>query len=81
MIIIYSCRFLAWGFTLIAGITLYRMGKRGWKNVQKLHQIPCSRCQYFTGSYHVKCLVHPKLASTELAIDCDDFVSYNATIG
>ncbi len=48
--------------------------------MRKLHQIPCSRCQYFTDSYYVKCTVNPKLANTELAINCHDFVSSNVTM-
>jgi hypothetical protein len=80
MMIIYICRFLAWSITLIAGITLYQIGKRGIDNIRKLHQIPCSRCQYFTDSYYVKCTVNPKLANTELAINCHDFVSSNVTM-
>lgn len=80
MIIIYICRFLAWSLTLIAGITLYQVGTRGIKNLRKLHQIPCSHCQYFTNSSYVKCTVHPQLANTESAIDCHDFVSLNVTM-
>ncbi len=80
MIITYICRFLAWSLTVTAGITLYQIGKRAVDNIRTLHRIPCSGCQYFTNSPYVKCTVNPKLANTELAIDCHDFVSSNVTM-
>jgi hypothetical protein len=47
--------------------------RQGWKHLQQLHQVPCSRCAYFTGDYRLKCTVHPAQALTEEAIDCRDF--------
>ncbi len=38
-----------------------------------LHKIPCSRCQFFTGNYRLKCTLHPKTAMSESAINCPDF--------
>lgn len=61
--------------TLVAG-TIARLGqtiRQGWQHLQQLHQIPCSRCAYFTGDYRLKCTVHPSQALTEEAIDCQDF--------
>lgn len=40
---------------------------------QKLHQIPCANCQFFTDSYYLKCPVHPSSALTEEAINCMDY--------
>jgi hypothetical protein len=47
---------------------------KGVQEIQTLHEIPCSRCRYFTGEYHLKCPVNPRAALTEDAIDCLDFV-------
>lgn len=47
--------------------------KDGVKQVQRLHQIPCHRCQYYTGSPYLKCPVHPVEALSEAAIDCRDY--------
>ncbi|MDY7052363.1 hypothetical protein H4N54_23365 [Limnospira fusiformis KN01] len=47
--------------------------KDGLKNVKKLHNIPCSRCAFFTGDYRLKCTVHPCKALSEEAINCRDF--------
>ena len=47
---------------------------KGVQDVKTLHEIPCSRCRYFTGEYHLKCPVNPRAALTEAAIDCLDFV-------
>jgi hypothetical protein len=51
-----------------------------WKNAKKnliqlkrLHQIPCSRCLFFTGEYNLKCAVHPCKALSEEAIGCADY--------
>ncbi|MBA3924493.1 MAG: hypothetical protein H0X31_23450 [Nostocaceae cyanobacterium] len=48
---------------------------RGCVNLQRLHQIPCYRCTFFTGDYHLKCTVHPSQALTEEAINCLDYES------
>jgi hypothetical protein len=47
---------------------------QGVQDIKTLHEIPCSRCRYFTGEYHLKCPVNPSTALTEAAIDCLDFV-------
>ncbi|QYO64190.1 hypothetical protein [Leptolyngbya sp. 7M] len=46
----------------------------GVVRLKRLHQVPCSRCCYFTGDYRLKCAVNPCIALTEAAIDCRDFV-------
>ena len=46
---------------------------RGIDRVTKLHQIPCSKCAYFTGDYRLKCPINPMIALSEDAIDCRDF--------
>lgn len=45
----------------------------GVARLKRLHQIPCSRCAYFTGDYRLKCTVHPCKALTEDALDCRDY--------
>lgn len=45
----------------------------GVRRLRRLHQIPCSRCAYFTQNYHLKCTVHPCKALSEDAIGCLDF--------
>ncbi|MGD1919391.1 MAG: hypothetical protein ACFCAD_11165 [Pleurocapsa sp.] len=40
--------------------------------VKKMHQIPCTRCRFFTGDYRLKCTVNPHVANTEAAIGCSD---------
>lgn len=44
-------------------------------HLQQLHRIPCSKCDYFTGDYRLKCTVNPIVAMSEAAIDCRDFAS------
>jgi hypothetical protein len=40
---------------------------------KKMHQIPCTKCRFFTGDYHLKCTVNPSVANTEQAIGCGDY--------
>jgi hypothetical protein len=49
--------------------------KQDLLHLQKLHQIPCDRCVFFTGEYRLKCTVHPHKAFHEEAIDCIDYRS------
>jgi hypothetical protein len=43
------------------------------KQLRRMHQIPCSRCQYYTGSTYLKCPIHPLSACSEEVIQCRDF--------
>ena len=56
-------------------LSVYKSLKKDWKQLQKLHQIPCDRCVFFTGEYNLKCTVHPYKALKEEAIDCVDYRS------
>jgi hypothetical protein len=40
---------------------------------QKMHEIPCANCQFYTGSYYLKCPVHPQAALTKEAVGCIDY--------
>ncbi|MEM9806610.1 MAG: hypothetical protein AAF959_15155 [Cyanobacteria bacterium P01_D01_bin.56] len=55
--------------------------QQGANYVRRLHQIPCSRCAYFTGDYRLKCTVHPMSALTEEAIGCMDYASKSPACG
>jgi hypothetical protein len=48
--------------------------KKAVSHLQRLHQIPCANCAFFTGDYRLKCTVHPITAMSEEAIDCCDFI-------
>nr|WP_293135179.1 hypothetical protein [Okeania sp. SIO3I5] len=51
--------------------------KSGINYVKRLHQIPCSRCTFFTDDYRLKCTVHPYSALTETALNCSDYEPNN----
>jgi hypothetical protein len=74
------CCASAW--LLIAGFvwSLWLALCDGTRHLKKLHQIPCDRCQYFTGEYLLKCTVHPCKAFLEDAIDCHDFESRASSV-
>jgi hypothetical protein len=69
------CLLIAWGLSIGTFVTILVSCTQGFRYVGKLHSVPCSKCQYFTGSQYLKCTVHPNLACSEEAIDCRDFLS------
>ena len=58
---------------IIFSITVVRAFKQGAKQLKKLHQIPCYKCDFFTNDYRLKCTVNPTIACSEEAIGCIDF--------
>lgn len=67
---------VATGCFLVLASLLWSFGKtliRGQTTLQRLHQIPCHRCAFFTDDYRLKCTVHPYKALSEKAIDCLDY--------
>lgn len=72
------CTCLAWG---MVALFVWNMGAAiaySLKTSQRMHRIPCSQCQYFTGDYRLKCALHPRAALSEAAIDCADFATSGA---
>ncbi len=47
----------------------------GFLIAKKMHQIPCTKCQFFTNDYRLKCTAQPYIANTEEAINCIDYQS------
>lgn len=45
----------------------------GITQLRRLHQVPCSKCAFFTGDYRLKCTVHPSKALSEEALGCLDY--------
>jgi hypothetical protein len=41
---------------------------------KQMHQIPCTKCRFFTQDYRLKCTVKPHIANTEQAIHCSDYL-------
>ena len=63
----------AWIFIITLMMNLWGFILDIIKRSKTMHSIPCSNCQYFTNDHHLKCTIKPKIANTELAIDCSDF--------
>ncbi len=40
---------------------------------KQMHQVPCTKCRFFTRDYRLKCTIQPHIANTEQAIDCPDY--------
>ena len=64
---------VAWGLVVSFFYSLGVTSVKGWKQLRRMHQVPCSRCMYITGDYNLKCTVWPYDALTEKAIGCRDF--------
>ncbi|WP_416670307.1 hypothetical protein [Egbenema bharatensis] len=69
------CLVVAWTFIVATVWSIGAAVREAVKSTQKLHQIPCSKCQFFTNSHYLKCPVHPSRALTEEAINCPDYFS------
>lgn len=67
--------FTAWTLVCLGAFSAYRSFSKGVSTVKRLHRIPCSQCQYFTENYVLKCTVHPYIALTEEAADCQDYAA------
>lgn len=62
-----------WLILMVFVLAIALAMEAGVKQVRRLHQIPCHRCQFYTGSPYLKCPVHPLEALSEAAIDCGDY--------
>ena len=67
------CFVTAWALIILIGWSMFSATRDSVKIAQKMHQIPCSGCQYFTDDYRLKCTVNPSTANTEEAIECLDY--------
>ncbi len=67
------CFFCAWTLITLFAWSIFSAVRDGVATTQKMHQIPCSDCQFFTGDYRLKCTVRPSIANTEAALECCDY--------
>lgn len=67
------CPVIIWGVLLSFFLVLLFAVKDGIRQLRRLHQIPCDRCRYYTGSQYLKCPVNPVSAFSEEAIHCRDY--------
>jgi hypothetical protein len=67
------CAGVAWLFIFLLIWSLFSTLTKGAAQVKRLHQIPCSHCQFFSGDYHLKCTIRPSTALSEEAINCIDY--------
>ena len=68
------CLVIAWSLSISICTSIIIYCINGFRHIRRLHRIPCSKCQYFTDSYYLKCTVNPELACSEAAIDCRDYL-------
>lgn len=61
---------------IFIGLSIFKLGKafkEGIIYLKKSHQIPFSRCVFFTSDYHLKCTVNPLTVMTEASIAIAQF--------
>ncbi len=58
---------------IVMGWSVWSTVRAGIANAQRMHQIPCTECRFYTGDYRLKCPVHPISALSEQAIYCPDY--------
>ncbi|VXD11237.1 conserved hypothetical protein [Planktothrix serta PCC 8927] len=73
------CFVLAWGFLILIAWSIGAAMRDTVRRAKQMHQIPCTDCVFFTGDYHLKCPVQPKIALSEAAINCPDYSNRNLT--
>jgi len=73
MVLQIICFCFTWSFILFCIWNACRVTINGKNYLKTLHQIPCSRCAFFTNDHRLKCTVNPYDAGTESAIGCRDF--------
>ncbi len=73
MVLQIVCFCCTWSFILFCIWSTCRIAVKGKNQLKTLHQIPCSRCAFFTNDHRLKCTVNPLEAGTESAIGCRDF--------
>jgi hypothetical protein len=72
------CFLCAWLLVVLLFWSLLSTIRDSVTRAKRMHQIPCTGCQFFTNDYRLKCTVNPHIANSEAAIDCSD---YRAVIG
>ncbi|WP_293152835.1 MULTISPECIES: hypothetical protein [unclassified Microcoleus] len=80
-VLVPVCFVCAWGLVLLLCSSIARAVGDSMHRAQRMHQIPCANCVFFTGDYHLKCPVQPRIALSEDAIDCCDYRSHSGIYG
>ncbi|MFB8793350.1 MAG: hypothetical protein U7126_03750 [Microcoleus sp.] len=80
-VLVPLCFVSAWGLMFLVFSSIGHSVTDSLRRAQRMHQIPCANCVFFTGDYHLKCPVQPTIALSEDAIDCLDYRSNSRTWG
>jgi len=73
LVLVPICFVVARSVMILGVWSLWAAARDSLTKAKQMHQIPCTNCQFFTDDYRLKCTVHPSIANTEEAIDCNDF--------
>ncbi|MEO1067650.1 MAG: hypothetical protein AAFW95_00790 [Cyanobacteria bacterium J06638_6] len=62
-----------WALVLMFVLAILLAVSDGLRRLERLHQVPCFRCRYYTNSPYLKCPVRPIEAGSEAALYCNDY--------
>ncbi|PSR16715.1 hypothetical protein C8255_16405 [filamentous cyanobacterium CCP3] len=62
-----------WAMVLTFVLAVLLAVNDGLQRLRRLHQVPCFRCRYYTGSPYLKGPVRPVDAASEVALCCTDY--------
>ncbi|MBZ8183170.1 hypothetical protein [Oscillatoria salina] len=72
-VLVPICFVFAWVLVVVFSWTIIMATRDTIAKAKQMHEIPCTKCQFFTNDRHLKCTVQPKIANTEQAIECSDY--------
>ncbi|MBE9016254.1 hypothetical protein IQ272_08895 [Chroococcidiopsidales cyanobacterium LEGE 13417] len=70
---------IATGVLIIFQISRKRKQSLASDFLNRLHQVPCINCHFYSMNPHLKCAVNPSVVLTRRAIDCPDYRPRNDT--
>ena len=68
-----------WAMVLAFVLAVLLAVSDGLHRLRRLHQVPCFRCRYYTGSPYLKCPLRPVDAASEAALHCTDYEAADFT--
>jgi hypothetical protein len=77
-LVIPICFGCAWLLMALFCWSIWTSSRAIVARAQIMHRVPCSKCAFFTNDHRLKCTVHPYIANSEGAIDCQDYQARNS---
>jgi len=66
--------FIGWAILCLMVSIILTVARAEIIALERLHQLPCRNCQFFSKNPYLKCAVHPCIALTKKASNCSDYL-------